>query len=104
MVDPAALRADAMVAKPGLDLAFIGQGDLAMSWGVPRPFERPDDLQAVATAEKASLASQVALGGVARTPDQARQMLQRGYQALVFGFDWSLLQGAAAQVVSDVRG
>lgn len=95
---------EAIVATPGLDLAFIGPGDLAMSLGVPGQFEHPDYLQAVAPAEKAILASKVALGGVARTPDQARQMLQRGYKALVFGFDWSLLQGAAAQLVRDVRG
>ena len=30
-------------------------------------------------------------------------MLDRGYRALVFGFDWMLLQQAAARFVQEVR-
>jgi 4-hydroxy-2-oxoheptanedioate aldolase len=36
--------------------------------------------------------SPVVLGGVAQAPAQANAMIQRGYRALVIGFDWSLLQ------------
>lgn len=95
---------DAIVDTPGLDLAFIGPGDLAMSLGVAGQFEHPAFLQAVDTAEKAILRSKVALGGVARTPDQARQMMQRGYRALVFGFDWSLLQRSALEFIGKACG
>jgi 4-hydroxy-2-oxoheptanedioate aldolase len=88
---------------PGLDLAFIGPGDLAMSLGLPGQFEHPDFLRAVALTEAAILRSKVALGGVARTPEQARRMLDAGYKAIVFGFDWLLLQQAAAAFIEEAR-
>jgi 4-hydroxy-2-oxoheptanedioate aldolase len=102
---PDAIRnIDAIVATPGLDLAFIGPGDLAMSLGVPGDFDHPTFLEAVETAEAAILRSDVALGGVARTPGQAKEMVGRGYKALVIGFDWMLLQRTAAQFLGEVRG
>ncbi len=103
--DPAGVQnIDAIVDTPGIDLAFIGPGDLAMSLGVAGQFEHPTFLQAVEATEKAILRSKVALGGVARTPEQARQMMQRGYKALVFGFDWSLLQRSALDFIGQARG
>lgn len=103
--DPLGIRnIDAIVATPGLDLAFIGPGDLAMSLGLAGQFEHPAFLQAVDTAEVAILNSHVALGGVARTPEQARTMIRRGYKALVLGFDWSLLQRSAAEFIGQARG
>ena len=39
------------------------------------------------------------IGGVARTAEQANQMIARGYVALALGFDWSLFQrGIAARL------
>ena len=94
---------DEIMSVPGLDLAFIGPGDLAMSLGIPGQFDHPKFKAAVAEAEAGILRSKVPLGGVARTPDQAKQMLDRGYRALVFGFDWMLLQQAAARFLQEVR-
>lgn len=102
--DPAGVQnIDAIVDTPDIDLAFIGPGDLAMSLGVAGQFEHPAFLRAVEVTEKAVLRSKVALGGVARTPEQARQMMQRGYKALVFGFDWSLLQRSALDFIGQAR-
>lgn len=94
---------DEVMSAPGLDLAFIGIGDLAMSLGIPGQFDHPKLKAAVAEAEAGILRSNVPLGGVARTPDQARQMLDRGYRALVFGFDWLLLQQTVARFLDEVR-
>lgn len=94
---------DEVMSVPGLDLAFIGPGDLAMSLGIPAQFDHPKFKAAVAEAEAGILRSKVPLGGVARTPDQAKQMLDRGYRALVFGFDWMLLHQAAARFLEEVR-
>ena len=44
----------------------------------------------------------VILGGVATTPEQARQMIARGYRALVVGFDWSLLQRGIAAAIEGI--
>jgi 4-hydroxy-2-oxoheptanedioate aldolase len=102
--DPAAIRnASAIAATPGIDLAFIGPGDLAMSMGIPGEFDHPAFLEAVTAAEEAILGGSAALGGVARTPEQAMRMIQRGYKALVFGFDWMLLQRSAVDFMKKVR-
>lgn len=95
---------DEVMSAPGLDLAFIGPGDLAMSLGIPGQFDHPKFKAAVAEAEAGILRSKVPLGGVARTPDHAKQLLDRGYRALVFGFDWMLLQQAAVRFLEVVRG
>ncbi|WP_439579401.1 HpcH/HpaI aldolase family protein [Elioraea sp.] len=84
-----------VVAVPGLDLAFIGPGDLATSMGHRGRVDHPE-VQAVAVhLEKVIRDSPVVLGGVAPMPEQANAMIVRGYRALVVGFDWSLLQRGA---------
>jgi 4-hydroxy-2-oxoheptanedioate aldolase len=94
---------DEIMSVPGVDLAFIGPGDLATALEVPGQFDHPGVKAAIAEAEAGILRSKVPLGGVARTPDQAKRMLDRGYRALVLGFDWLLLQRAVAGFVDDVR-
>ena len=80
-----------IVATPGLDLAFIGPGDLATSMGHRGRADHPDVQAAAMTLETAIRNSRVVLGGVAATSDQANAMIDRGYRALAIGFDWSLL-------------
>ena len=94
---------DEIMAVPGINLAFIGPGDLAMALGIPGQFDHPLFEEAVAQAEAGILRSKVPLGGVARTPEQAKQMLDRGYTAIVFGFDWLLLQQSASRFIEAVR-
>jgi len=54
-------------------------------------------LALMARAEAGILKSGIPLGGVARTPDLANRMVERGYLALALGFDWSLFaRGIAA--------
>ena len=90
-------RIDEIMATPGIDIAVIGPGDLATSINKRG---RPDDpvvLALIARAEAGILKSGVPIGGVARTPEQANQMIERGYVGLALGFDWSLFaRGIAA--------
>ena len=81
-----------VVATPGLDLVFIGPGDLATSMGLRGRGDDPDVAAAIKALEEPIRNSPVILGGVATTPKQARDMIARGYRALVVGFDWSLFQ------------
>jgi len=94
---------DEVMSTPGVDLAFIGPGDLAMSLGIPGQFDHPKFKAAIAEAEAGILRSRVPLGGVARTAEQAKRMSERGYRAIVFGFDWMLLQQAVAGFLGEVR-
>ena len=89
-------RIDEIMAVPGIDVAVIGPGDLATSIGKRGRADDPEVLALMARAEQGILRSGVPIGGVARTSEQANQMIERGYLALALGFDWSLLEGGIA--------
>jgi len=92
-----------VVATPGLDMVFIGPGDLATSMGLRGRTDHPDVCAAMRMLEAAVLGSPVVLGGVARTPDEANAMIARGYRALVIGLDWYLLARGFASAVASIR-
>ena len=77
-------------------------GDLATNLGHRGQVDHPDVQAAVGMIEAALLRSEVVPGGVARTPEQANAMLERGYKALMLGFDWSLLQRGAASILDGI--
>lgn len=88
-----------VVSTSGLDLVFIGPGDLATSMGLKGKTEHPGVIAAMQQLEEPVLKSDVILGGVARTPAHANELIARGYRALGIGFDWLLLQrGIAASI------
>jgi 4-hydroxy-2-oxoheptanedioate aldolase len=88
-----------IVSTPGLDLLFIGPGDLATSMGLRGQADHPEVGATVKMLEGPIRNSPVVLGGVATTPDYANDMIARGYRALVLGFDWSLLQRGIASAI-----
>ena len=92
-----------VVNTPGLDVVFIGPGDLATSMGLKGDRDHPSVHDAIGRLEAAVLRSPVVLGGVAPTVDQANAMIQRGYRALVIGFDWSLLQGGISVAIDGIK-
>jgi 4-hydroxy-2-oxoheptanedioate aldolase len=87
-----------VVATPGLDLLFIGPGDLATSMGLGGRVDHPDVQAVMIALETAILGSSVHLGGVALSADRVSQMTACGYKALVVGFDWALLQKGVVSV------
>ncbi len=90
-------RIDEIMATPGIDVAVIGPGDLATSINKRGRVDDPEVQALMARAEAGILKSGVPIGGVARTAEQANQMIERGYLALALGFDWSLFaRGIAA--------
>ena len=102
--DAAALaQIDDVLATPGIDVAVIGPGDLAISiWprGAPtiqtfwRWWRR---------SRHNSACSGVAMGGPAPTPAKANEMIARGYRFLGVGVDGLLLQRAIAAALEGVN-
>jgi 4-hydroxy-2-oxoheptanedioate aldolase len=92
-----------VVSTKGLDLVFIGPGDLATSMGLKGKADHPTVIEAISKLESIIKPSSVVLGGVAHTPDQANAMIGRGYKALVVGFDWSLLQRGISSAISGIN-
>lgn len=91
-----------VVTPPGLDLAFVGVGDLATSMGHRGRADHPEVQAAAMRLEEAIRGSPVVLGGVAPAPEQANAMIARGYRALMVGFDWSLLQRGCAAAIEGI--
>lgn len=85
-------RIDEIAEARGVDVAIIGPGDLATSFGLHGQIEHPDVQAAIREVERGILASPIALGGVAFTPEQANAMIDRGYRLIALGFDWALLK------------
>ena len=86
---------DDIMRAEGVDVAIIGPGDMATSMGHRDNVQHPDVQAAMLEAERGILQSKVALGGVAFSPAQANDMIQRGYKLIALGFDWSLLMKGA---------
>jgi 4-hydroxy-2-oxoheptanedioate aldolase len=96
-------RIDEIMATPGIDVAVIGPGDLATSINKRGLIDDPEVQALIKRAEEGILKSGVPIGGVARTAEQANEMMDRGYLALALGFDWSLFQRGIAAAFQGIR-
>jgi 4-hydroxy-2-oxoheptanedioate aldolase len=96
-------RIDEIMATPGIDLAVIGPGDLATSINKRGLPDDPEVLALMKRAEEGILKSGVPIGGVARTAEQANQLIDRGYLVIALGFDWSLFQRGIAASFAGIR-
>jgi 4-hydroxy-2-oxoheptanedioate aldolase len=96
-------RIDEIMATPGIDVAVIGPGDLATSINKRGQMDDGELLELIARAERGILKSGVPIGGVARTAEQANEMIDRGYLALALGFDWSLFQRGIAASFAGIK-
>jgi len=94
---------EAILAVPGIDVAFIAPFDLSASLGLPGQITHERVAAAIAHAEKTILASNVALGGLAFSPDKARELVARGYRFIMLGSEAMLLSRGAAQTLEAVR-
>jgi 4-hydroxy-2-oxoheptanedioate aldolase len=95
---------DEILSVGGLDVVAVARGDLSENLGVAGQFEHPRLREVVAKAEAKILAHrEVALGGIAFSPEEARAMIQRGYHFVVLGSDAGLVGGAAQRMVRAIR-
>jgi 2-dehydro-3-deoxyglucarate aldolase/4-hydroxy-2-oxoheptanedioate aldolase len=88
-----------IVAVPGVDVAFIGPGDLSAALGHLGDAAHPDVQAAMGRVEAAARARGVALGNITRNWDQARALYERGYQFLTLCSDTTLLTHGAQELV-----
>ena len=86
---------DEIVKVPGIDVLFIGPGDLSTALGHMGDMGHPDVRTAMEKVETAAKAHGIALGNITRSWDQARELYKRGYQFLTLCSDTALVvQGA----------
>ena len=94
---------DQIVLAAGVDVAVLGPGDMATSMGLYGQVDHPAVQEMLLRAERVVLRSNIALGGVAFSPDHANRMLEKGYRMIFLGFDWSLLLKGASQVLAGIN-
>lgn len=94
---------DAIVATPGVDVAFVGPADLSTALGHMGDPGHPDVQQAIARVEAAARRAGVALGNITRTWDQARELYGRGYRFLTLCSDTSLVVQGSTDVMARFR-
>jgi 4-hydroxy-2-oxoheptanedioate aldolase len=87
----------------GVDVVSIARGDLAASLGRIGEENHPDVRDQVHVIERLVKASGKALGEVARTQEEARDFVRRGYNFVCLGTDSALLSRAAGDALADAR-
>jgi 4-hydroxy-2-oxoheptanedioate aldolase len=96
---------DEILSVEGIDVYVIARGDLTLDLGCPGELENPRVLELVAEAERKILAHPTAiLGGQPWARENAKSMLERGYQFVMLGTDIGLIKIIARQTVDTARG
>jgi len=92
-----------IMATDGIDVAFLAPFDLSQSLGVPGQFDSPVYLDALDRLEKATEQAGAIMGTLVLDADTAKAKLDRGYRFLMLGLDIALLEGAAKDILGQVR-
>jgi 2-keto-3-deoxy-L-rhamnonate aldolase RhmA len=83
--DPEGVDAIDEIAPCGIDVLWVGTGDLAMAYGVPGQRQHPRVLDAAAKILAACQRHQVAAGFPVGSVDEAKWAREQGYRAIGFG-------------------
>jgi 2-dehydro-3-deoxyglucarate aldolase/4-hydroxy-2-oxoheptanedioate aldolase len=94
---------DAIAAVDGVDVLFVGPGDLSYALGVPGDLAAAVFQEAIADVLAACQRHGIAAGILVRTPDDAMRYFRLGYSFLAVGSDSALVAAGADAIVSSVR-
>lgn len=85
---------DAIVATPGLDVAWMGHYDLTTSMGIPAQFDHPRFLEAMDALVSSCRRHGVAPGFLPSTAADALHWISKGFRAISLGSDIGVFLGA----------
>jgi 4-hydroxy-2-oxoheptanedioate aldolase len=80
-----------VAAVPGVDLLFVGPGDLSISYGVPFEFDHPLVQSAIDRVAEAARKAGIWWGIPTGSPEQAQKYIDRGARLVTAGNDHALL-------------
>lgn len=95
--DPVGVDNADAIAESGLDVLWVGTGDLAMGYGVPGQRQHPRVMEAADRVLKACQRNNVAAGFPASSVAEAKWALDQGYRAIGFGGAEQYVMQAARQ-------
>jgi 4-hydroxy-2-oxoheptanedioate aldolase len=98
-------RVDQILAVPGVDAAFIGPNDLAVSAGLDSSYEgrHPEHRRMIETVARSARSHGVAAGIMCGTAEVARQWHKAGFQMLALESDTRLLVTALEQIATRAK-
>jgi 4-hydroxy-2-oxoheptanedioate aldolase len=77
---------------PGIDVVFVGHGDLALSLGIPGKLREPRVLDAIRRVGQACVAEGKVAGIPSRGPEDAVQLMEWGYRFFTMGADYGFVK------------
>ncbi len=95
---------EAIMAVPGIDVGWLGHYDLTDSLGIPGQFDHPRFLAAVDRLLAACRSQGKAAGFMDGNLDFVEAMMTKGFRAIGYGTDISLLQLAYRAGIERLRG
>ena len=81
-----------VAALPGVDVVFIGHGDLALSMGIPGQVRDEKVQQAIGRVAGACATHGKHAGIPAKDPDDARALMAKGFRFFTIGGDYSFVR------------
>src|SRR4051794_36147419 len=93
-----------IVAVDGVDVAWVGHGDLSVSMGLPYQFDHPEHVAALDRIAAAARAAGKVAGRMVTDIPTGRRWLERGYRMLAYGPDTALLARAMREGIEGLRG
>lgn len=95
---------DAILSVPGIDCAFIGPGDLAISLGCFGKFPNDDHEAALQHVLAAGKKHQVPIGLYCMSADDTKRRIAEGFQFVCYSNDTRMFVNAAKEMVTAVKG
>lgn len=92
-----------ILAVDGVDVAWVGHGDLSVSMGLPYQFDHPAHLAALDRVAAAARAAGKVAGRMVTDIDTGRRLLERGYHMLAYGPETALLIRALGEGIEGLR-
>jgi 2-keto-3-deoxy-L-rhamnonate aldolase RhmA len=93
-----------IAAVYGVDVLWVGQFDLTNSMGIPGQFDHRQFLEAIERVSAAAKRHGKAAGYMARSVDEARAMIERGFHCIAYSQDVELYSEALRDGLSLIRG
>jgi len=96
-------RVEEIVAVDGVDVAWVGHGDLSVSMGRPYQFDHPEHLAALTHVAAVARQAGKTAGRMVTDVASGREWRERGYQMLAYGPETALLGRAVRDGLDGIR-
>lgn len=95
---------EGIAATPGVDVLWVGHGDLTKSLGIPGQFQHPKFLDALNLVVDMTRKHGLAAGIQPSSLAQAQEWMEMGFNVISYGGDMRVYLKALIEAVAGVRG